>query len=74
MFIRIVPSSRLAIPKLVAANFPFDPPILVEVVNNRSERITTGSNSALVRATYLIPFTLPKILVLMGRHNLVMVL
>eukprot|EP00795_Rhopilema_esculentum_P016999 gene16998-8503_t len=48
VFIRIVPSSRLAIPKLVAANFPFDPPILVEVVNNRSERITTGSNSALI--------------------------
>lgn len=46
--LRIVPTTKTTHQTKVAANFPFDPPIEVEILDGSGSRITTGSDSSLV--------------------------
>lgn len=46
--LRIVPATKTIHQTKVAANFPFDPAIEVEILDGSGSRITTGSDSSLV--------------------------
>lgn len=46
--LRIVPTTKTTHQTKVAANFPFDPTIEVEMLDGSGSRITTGPDSSLV--------------------------